>query len=62
MDECAQIQDGSLQGVEDQPFRILLVDDQPIIHEAIRRMLHDYDEFELHCCDKVYRPCAWLQM
>jgi len=32
------------------PFRILLVDDQPMIHEALRRMLADADDIELHYC------------
>lgn len=30
--------------------RIFLVDDQPIIHEALRRMLADADDLELHTC------------
>jgi len=32
--------------------RILLVDDQEIIHEALRRMLIDAGDIELHCCSK----------
>ena len=32
------------------PYRILLVDDQEIIHEALRRMLADVDDLELHSC------------
>jgi len=33
-----------------QPYRVLLVDDQPIIHEAVRRMLSEARDIELHCC------------
>ena len=32
------------------PYRILLVDDQEIIHEALKRMLADVDDLELHSC------------
>jgi len=32
--------------------RILLVDDQVIIHEALRRMLDDAEDLELHCCSQ----------
>ena len=32
------------------PIRVLLVDDQPIIHEAIRQMLADQPDIELRSC------------
>ena len=32
--------------------RVLLVDDQVIIHEALRRMLDDIEDLELHCCSQ----------
>ncbi|MDX8411547.1 MAG: PleD family two-component system response regulator [Mariprofundaceae bacterium] len=33
------------------PYRVLLVDDQAIIAEAVRRMLGDADDLELHYCE-----------
>jgi len=39
-------------GLEAQPKKILLVDDQPIIYEALRRMLADASDLELHYCQE----------
>ncbi|MDQ6975457.1 MAG: hybrid sensor histidine kinase/response regulator [Mariprofundaceae bacterium] len=36
---------------DDNKFIVLLVDDQLIIHEAIRRCLADQPNLVLHCCD-----------
>src|SRR4051812_4012631 len=32
------------------PISVLLVDDQTIIHEAVRQMLQDEPDITLHCC------------
>jgi len=39
-------------GSESQPMKILLVDDQPIIYEALRRILAAATDLELHYCQK----------
>lgn len=43
------------------PYRILLVDDQPMIYEALRRMLSGANDIELHYCsegvDAVNKAC-----
>ncbi|MDQ6995549.1 MAG: diguanylate cyclase, partial [Mariprofundaceae bacterium] len=41
-----------LDALKKPPFHILLVDDQAIIAAAIRNMLNDDPNFELHHCDK----------
>jgi len=38
------------KGSDTEVCRILLVDDQAIIHEGLRRMLADAKDLELHCC------------
>jgi two-component system chemotaxis family response regulator WspR len=52
MVESEQKADMHARAVNQEPYRILLVDDQAIIHEAIRRMLSTAEEIELHYCDK----------
>jgi len=32
------------------PMRVLLIDDQPIIHEAVRQVLAEAKDLDLHCC------------
>ncbi|RMH61294.1 MAG: diguanylate cyclase [Zetaproteobacteria bacterium] len=39
----------------DNHLRVLLVDDQLMIHEVLRRMLAEADEFELACCSEGVR-------
>jgi len=41
-----------LKKLQQPPFHILLVDDQPIIAAAIKQMLQDDQDFELHHCEK----------
>lgn len=38
-----------------QPLRVLLIDDQPIIHEAVRQMLADATDLQLHSCSDPTR-------
>lgn len=40
------------------PYRILLVDDQPMMHEALRRILSGADDLELHCCAEGARALS----
>ncbi len=49
LDETGQI-DAELDLLVPKPYRILLVDDQMIIGEAVRRMLIEADDLELHYC------------
>jgi len=49
LDEIGQLE-AELHVLVPRPWRILLVDDQLIIGEAVRRMLVDADDLELHYC------------
>ena len=64
-------QEAAPSGIEaDSATRVLLVDDQIIIHEAFRRMLEDVEDVTLHSCSdplqalaeaKQFRPTVILQ-
>ena len=40
------------------PVRVLLIDDQPIIAEAVRRALSDAPDLEFHYCNDATKAIA----
>lgn len=52
MTDSEQSQKGEVAIADPKPYRVLLVDDQAMIYEAVRRMLSDTKEIELHYCSE----------